>query len=192
VASVTAYRYSATITTEAVPQGTDWTNPTYIGADDDNWSTASTTDKDRDTYILKCLNFGFTADDIPEGSPIAGIELIINRYWSYTGEPSTDKVTDLGIYLQYYSGPVGDNKASGSSWPNSEGTATYGGASDTWNASLTQEDVVATTFGVSLKVRLDILDATLCQANVDYLKIRIHYGYDYQPRPLPMASALMV
>lgn len=195
MSSVTAYKFAATITSVAFPQSTTWTNPSYAGADDGNYTTANRT-KSGTTYYLLCLNFGFTESDIPSGSSIVGIEAAIGRYETVNGTPgANDYVKDFEVKLRNAGSEVGANKASALSWPSSEDIATYGGAEDMWSTTLTEDDVLGSTFGIHLIATINLDGAVDHTAYVDYIKIRVHYeasGETYQPRPTSIGSMIIV
>lgn len=173
--AVTSYKFPTATTTIESPSGVVWTNYTYIMEDDSNFATCGASSKDIDSYYLVGSSFSFSSEDIPDGSTIDGIEVVIDRKITYVGDIGTGKIHDLSLYLQNDSGQVGSNYASASSWPTSVDTATYGGASDMWGTTLSYDDVVASTFGVRLQVRIDVDTSTSLVANVNYIKVRISY-----------------
>ncbi|MBM3473269.1 MAG: hypothetical protein FJX75_08390 [Armatimonadetes bacterium] len=174
--AVTAYKTPGALASvsRGVANETPWSDPSNAAASDNAYATASTSDKDLYTHWLRCTSFGFTASDIPSGSTIDGIEVVIERKASHT----TPKFArDDALYLRKTSGQVGDNKASVSSWPTSDAEATYGGASDTWSAGLGQTDIVSADFGVDLSAYLDWDMSTpdTLTASVDCVKVRVYY-----------------
>lgn len=119
---------------------------------------------------LRCVDFGFTTDDIPPNSEIVGIEVQIERQ-----AENASAIEDYELYLRKTSGQVGDNKAdTGTYWPTSDATATYGGAADDWNASLVASDIRNDDFGVDLCVYNGV-PFTTYEARVDHVQVRIHY-----------------
>ena len=118
---------------------------------------------------LRCVDFGFTTDDIPPNSIITGIEVQIERAASASGEVET-----YDLYLRKTSGQVGDDKADpGTYWPTSDASATYGGSSDDWNASLTDSDIRNEDFGIDLCAHQTAVG--FVTAYVDHVQIRINY-----------------
>lgn len=164
--AVTDYKFAGTAAN--VDRGsTDWANPSNAKADDTSYS-GNTVGKNTYTDWLLLTNFGFSSSDIPSGATINGIEFIICRYSAKENE-----LIDNALYL-YDDGQVGDNLASATYWPINDPTeATYGGSSSMCGTSLTQADIVASTFGVQLSVGCVIED--ICNAYVDYIKIRVYY-----------------
>jgi hypothetical protein len=166
MASPTDYKYAGTA--ESVTgANADWSNPNYAKADDTSY-TSSAVAKLATSDLLRLTNFGFSSSDIPSGSTIDGIQFVVSRYAVLVGSGS---ITDLDLYL-YDDGRVGSNMASATYWPTSIGEATYGGATNMCGTSLTQADIVASTFGVELSA---ISFSETNTAYVDYIKIRVYY-----------------
>ena len=141
----------------------DWSNPTNIQTEA---NTASCTIGRYDYGDwLRASQFGFS---IPSGATIDGIQVDINRTQGSTG------ICDSSLRLVDADGNnVGDDKASATSWPGSAGTATYGGATDKWNASPTPAMVNDADFGVRLSAENTYrLTPT---AYVNWIKITVYY-----------------
>ena len=121
-----------------------WTNSSNAGADDGNYASTSMP-ASSDGGLLTCQNLGFA---IPGGATIDGITVEIERKAQI---PSTIK--DVTVQLLDETGTgAGDNKAdTGTYWPDSDGTASYGGAADAWSAGLSAADVNDVDFGVQVK-----------------------------------------
>ena len=165
--AVTAYKYAGTAANVDRDSKVAWTNPDYAKADDTSYATNQT---GKDTYgdWLLLTNFGFTSSDLPSGCTINGIQIIVCRHAS-----ASDFVSDNALYL-YDDGAVGNNLASATKWPQTTPTeATYGGATDMCGTSLTQADIVASTFGVRLSIRAVTSNEVV--GSVNYIKIRVDY-----------------
>jgi hypothetical protein len=164
--AVTDYKFPGTAANVDRDSKSAWVNPDYAKADDTSYAKCSSM---KDTYSdwLLLTNFGFTSSDIPSGATIDGIEFEIARY-SY----EVNMTYDSALYY-YDDGQVGNNLASATKWPVSIGTATYGGATDKGGTSLTQADIVASTFGVMLSAAGEASDNA--GGGVDYVKIRVYY-----------------
>jgi hypothetical protein len=119
------------------------------------------------TDFLQLTNFGFTTGDVPSGSLIVGIEVEVERKASGAG------VIDDTIQL-YDSGAIGTNKATGTDWPTSDGTASYGGAADTWAAGLLDTDIRDSGFGVNVSAAS--LSSSARTTSVDFVRLRIYYS----------------
>jgi hypothetical protein len=149
----------------------DWSNPGNVTANDGNRASIDNGNLSTSNY-LQATNFDF---DIPTNSTIVGIEVIIDRYSEAGGGPG-DHNQDEELWLINKDGELsGDNKANaGTNWPTSEATESYGGSSDTWNGSLTYEDINNSNFGIALSV----YNADINQdknAYVDYIQITVYY-----------------
>jgi hypothetical protein len=167
--AVTDYKYAGTAANVDRDGKADWNNPDNAKADDAN---KSSTNNIKNTYSdwLRLTNFGFSSADIPDGSTINGIEFVIKR--SVSNDPTYTR-TDHALYL-YDDGAVGNNMASGTNWPVSpEAEATYGGATDMCGTSLTQADIVTSTFGIQLSVYSNNSSGSVFAVNS--IKIRVYY-----------------
>jgi hypothetical protein len=156
-----------------------WSNPGNITASNNSRALASLNATNTTTQILRATSFGFTAADIPPGSAVVGIEVEIERQ---KGSGGSNTATDLLIRLRNASGQAGDDKATGTGWPSTDGTATYGGGADTWSAGLTDSDLRDSGFGVD--IRAQRTGGTPTPA-VDHVRIRVHYT---EPAPDPAAD----
>jgi hypothetical protein len=165
--AVTAYKYAGTAASVDRDKKEPWSNPDYAKADDTSYAICPVTKNTYGDYLL-LTNFSFSSSDIPDGATINGIEFIICRYAEYA-----DYISDSSLYL-YDDGAVGNNLASATKWPDSEAEATYGGATNMCGTSLTQSDIVASTFGVRLSAANSHTDIAI-DAIVDYIKIRVYY-----------------
>lgn len=95
-------------------------------------------------------------------------------------------VVDLDVTLLKAGVATGDNKATATTWPTVAGTASYGGAADGWNASLTPADVNAVNFGVQLSASANGGATT---ANVDFIQITVTYLAGGVPGSMMMTGA---
>jgi len=166
MASPTDYRFAGTAANVDRDSKTAWSSIDYAKADDTNYAQPYSIYKNDYGDWLRLTNFGFTSTHIPEGATITGIEFVICR-----DGRAADRCNDSALYL-YANGAVGNNLASATKWPSTEGTATYGGPTDMCGTSLTQSDIVANTFGVQLSVAWGAEGITFL---VDYIKIRIYF-----------------
>lgn len=146
LAATAGPRFAGTGTDAANGADCTWTNPG--NATGDTTSTSATcahaSGGTRVSNTLRLTNFGFTSTDIPTGSVINGATVEVE--WQGGGTQTVD--TTVQLTTDGTSG-TGDNKAAGTS-QTTKGFRTYGGASDGWNASLTQANVTSSNFGVFL------------------------------------------
>lgn len=161
-------RYPTSATTQAVNPEDDanWSNPSYIGADDSSDATCSLAAK-KYSYRLKAQAFGFS---IPPGT-IKGIVVEINH-------KATDySIEDIRVQLLDASGNlVGDNKYIDGFWDKPFYTlVSYGGTTDTWNASPTPSMINDADFGVVLSVQNWAAVGTYV-AYVDFIRITVYYN----------------
>jgi hypothetical protein len=164
--AVTDYKFAGTAA--AVDRDTKpmWSNPDNAKVDDTNY--ANCTVKNDYGDWLRLTNYGFTSSDIPSGATINGIEFVVCHHATVA-----DTYSDSAIYL-YDDGQVGNNLASATYWPiNTPTEATYGGSTNMCGTSLTQADIVASSFGVQLSVLA--ANGGIGDSYVDYIKIRVYY-----------------
>ncbi|MCX6799463.1 MAG: hypothetical protein NTW59_05210, partial [Candidatus Diapherotrites archaeon] len=127
-----------------------WPNATNAAASDDSYATATIGSSSEVTYYLQATNFGF---DIPSGSTIDGSEVQVERHQTCvdSSPPCTSNVRDNRVRL-VKSGTIGstDRAATGTNWPASDATATYGGPADLWGTTWTVSNINSATTGVVL------------------------------------------
>ena len=139
------------------------TNPANASASDNAYATAILLGT-QTTQYLKATNFQFA---IPTDATVTGVTVSIERS-STVGSTTNDNSVKL-----VKGGTIsGNDKATGTSWPTSDGTATYGSSTDLWGLTLTPSDINASTFGVVVSA-ITTLAAT---AQIDYISITIDYS----------------
>lgn len=142
-----------------------WTNSTNVYSSDNNYATDLVPSLSSGSYLY-VKGFGFAIDS---GSTMNGVTVVIER----KGQVA-NKVRDSDLYLLNSSGAAtGDSRNSLTYWPTTDGTATYGGASDMWGTTLTASNINSANFGIRLAAaNSDSVDRT---AYVDYVSITIDY-----------------
>jgi hypothetical protein len=147
--------------------GNAWTNLTNGGSSNNAYITQTVPQASANCQSLEATNFGFA---IPSGATINGIQVNIERKRGASGN-----CRDLDVQLIKGGTSQGDDKADTvTNWPTTDGTKSYGGASDMWGLSLSDSDVNASNFGVRLKCVNN--DASRdCTASVDHIQIVIDY-----------------
>lgn len=123
--------------------GVDWTNPSNVTTEA-NYAEADLPKNDGLSDYLRGTNLGFS---VPSGATIDGIELQISHQAEH--DASTPEFVDEFVFLCENGSIISGctNKASATPWDHVQETYTYGGASDTWNCSLTPAIVNSSTFG---------------------------------------------
>lgn len=151
--------------------GAPWSDLSNIlGVSDGNFATSSVSLLQQSTGIISMGGFGF-AHRVPLRSTIAGITVNV-RAKDSVGFTQFDNVK----LLNASGNAVGDNKASGVGNLSTDlETYSIGGVSDTWNASLTAEDIAdpKTDFGVQLRFSRNGTDATV---SVEWVSIGVTFG----------------
>lgn len=145
-----------------------WANPSNALASDDARATSTSVEPGERTDGLDLTGFGF---DLPAGASVLGVEVAVEA----RGEGET---VVHSIRLLVGGSPVGDSKNSSldppepDQWTFSEDVYVYGADDDTWNLSLTREQVNASGFGVRVQAQLNDPETT---AMVDHVTITVHY-----------------
>jgi hypothetical protein len=177
----TQTRAAGTFANVSLTTGVDWTNPSNAGASDDSRATAALnlSASLARTDFLRFSNFGFS---IPVGATINGFTFSLERSASSTSGSPRDwfiLLSDDGS-TPAASGETAHestNKASGSTWPTTDGTATYGGASDLWSTGtflVTVAEVNASAFSAWVAA-LKTDGKTSTTVRIDYGELTVHY-----------------
>lgn len=159
----------------------DWSNPGNITASDDARATAPLAGAPATallTDFLRAYTFGFS---IPAGATIDGFTLSVERSVTSTSGNPRDYVIGISVDGSAWN-PPGDttlysaNKATGTTWPTSDGAASYGGAADMWGlTSVSVDDVNSAEFSVYIQVQVDSGEGISTTARVDYVELTVHY-----------------
>ena len=165
--SVTAYKYPGTAASVAGADQ-DWANPDCAKADDASDTESAIAAKNAKSDVLLVTNFGFAAGDIPAGSTIDGIEVVINKY-AYVADAA-----DYSVYCYLTASPTGSNLASANYWMTAMEAVTYGGAANKWGWSPTQANMLDSSFGIGL-IGLNGGSNAAGNLFVDYIKLRVYY-----------------
>lgn len=121
------------------------------------------------THYLHCTNFNF---NIPSTASICGIEVRIER----GAGGLLANVRDNSIRIIKGGTITGTEHAvTGSSWPASDGTGTYGSSSDNWGLTWTPADINSSDFGIAISANLGGL-SVLPSARIDHVTIRVWYN----------------
>lgn len=154
-----------------------WNNPSEALASDDVYATR-TLFSGQTTQYLELTGFGFS---IPGGAPISGIVVEVER-----SDGGVSTVKDHTVQLLKGGAAAGDNKATGATWPGSDATATYGGASDLWGESWTDSDVNASNFGVRIRAQCTSGNGA---PRVDLVAVTVYYGAAWAEAEFPCVVA---
>lgn len=160
----TAYKFCNT----AAQAATAWTNLNNIKAQDG--AVATTFSLSSYTTWIKATNFDFS--DIPAGSVITGLEVVIRR----RATTSATSTKDWSVRLVVPDGNGGTTLLSEkadrvTNYPTVLTDATYGGATDSWGVALSRDMLNDPLFGVYFEAVKTTADVT----SVDDIKIRATY-----------------
>lgn len=142
-----------------------WTNASNITASDNSDASTGFISAGASSHYLTATNFGFS---IPSGATIDGIV----AEWERANQSSFWPCKDSRVRI-IKGGTIGStDKASASTWPDTDTYASYGGASDLWGETWTHSDINGSTFGVALSVTNS---GSQCIPNVDHARITVYY-----------------
>jgi hypothetical protein len=141
--SQTTYKFPDVVSTEAITNATDWTNPDEVKTSDDTNATCTS----KKSYWLRCLSYLGFAAAIPATARIVGVEVAI--------EGGLVKIEDSQVYLCYKGKRIGTDRAHNVEWNALESTYVHGGSYDTWGLALTPAGVKDTSFGVHIALKGD-------------------------------------
>jgi len=152
----------------------NWNSTGNVYASDDAYTT-SQIGKSNYSHTLRLSNF---SAGLPAGAVNICVEVAVERKASGSGLSD-----DL---VQWFDGTnrVGDNKASSANWPTSDGVATYGSASDGWNASLTAAMVNSADAGLDIAVRSNT--SSTRTASIDHVRVRFFYELPVSETGVPV------
>jgi hypothetical protein len=144
-----------------------WSGSGNAASSDDVYATTTLSSSSGESYYLEATGFNFS---IPAGSTINGIEVAIERHQTASGGDVYDnRVRIVKV------GTVGTtDKAVGTYWPTSDGTATYGNSNDLWGETWTVADINDANTGVVLSVRRT--GGGSDTAYVDYISMTVYYS----------------
>jgi len=151
-----------------------WNNPTNAQNADGSYATAGTTlglSSTAWSNYLVVQNFGFS---IPSTATIC--EIIVDIQRSETGLALGADVTDKSVRLLQNGALYGNDLATSSSWPSSDGTVTYGNTllASSWGGSWQPADVNSANFGVAISTKLSTALVSLAlQGKVNQIRVTI-------------------
>ena len=163
-----------------------WSNPSGAQTSDASYATGSYTlgvlaSAYSDYLVVN--NFGF---NIPSSATIC--EIIVDIQRNTTGLGLGNSAQDKSVRLLKNGTLTGNDQASGSAWPSTDGTATYGNSISTglWGTSWTPADVNNSNFGVAVSALLNSgvigvgMTAQINQVRVTILYNNIVLGLELQ------------
>ena len=147
-ASSTSAKYATAAADRGGVANFPWVSTANAEANDSTYAVATNIYEDNNyeySSYLHLYTYGFTASDVPAGSTITGIYVVIPAMYGPDGTPT--------IYVQLVDSTntrVGTAKSS--SLTASRAYYKFGGSSDMWGSSITQSDVVSSNFGVDIRI----------------------------------------
>lgn len=143
-----------------------WANPGNITADDGTNAVAAGMNNSEISHYLVSSSHGFS---IPAGATIDGIVVEVDRH-----QGATQSMADHRLRI-VKGGTIGatDRADTGTIWPTTPTTVSYGSSSDLWGETWTVSDINASNFGVALASIQP--SGSPVQARVDFIRITVHY-----------------
>ena len=144
-----------------------WTNSDNALVSDNIYSSASALVLGNNTNYLVVQGFGFS---IPVASSICGIVVEFQKNEiGFLGN-----VTDNSVKIVKAGSIVGNEKASGTTWPAAEAYYTYGASNDLWGSTWISSDINSASFGVTISANLGGVSG-LPSAQIDHVRITVYY-----------------
>jgi len=154
----------------------NWSNASNAQFSDASYATAGTflgiLSTAYSNYIT-VQNLGFS---IPASATIC--QIMVNVQRSYSGLALGAGVQDKSVRLLQNGALYGNDLASGTAWPASDGTVTYGNAllASTWGGSWQPADVNSPNFGVAISTELfTALAGVAMQGKINQITVTIIY-----------------
>lgn len=152
-----------------------WSNPTRIVSSNDSWATTN----DYSSNLSDCLHASNFEFDIPSNAKIVGVEVKIERHFSYGGSNGNQReVRDYDVRLLNASGTtVGNNLANiNDDWPlTNDAVTAYGSSSNLWGATLTPAIINDPDFGLRLQVQRVNGNQGNPTARVDFIEMTVYF-----------------
>lgn len=173
--AVTGWRTCGTVA-EALFAGGDvsgWSPLTasYLSANDEDRISISIGSSGI-SYLLKCTNFGFSAD-ISGSDTINGIEMEITGSVDSGGAGA---FSDASAPVLLIAGSPSGTAKPTADWSITPSTVLYpssGASTDKWGTSITASQLIATTFGVGFRFARNGSASRAMRAN--FVRIRVYY-----------------
>jgi type IX secretion system substrate protein len=143
-----------------------WTNVSNAQFEDAIVTTVNIPKGKKYSDYLWITNFGFS---IPNGFVINGIKVEIKR------SANNKNIQDQTIQIIKGGVRVGTNKKVKRGWPGTLTYKTYGGITDLWGTTFTEDDINASNFGIAIAV-INKDKNTTRTANIDYVRITVYYA----------------
>ncbi len=147
-----------------------WVDPNEITTPGSAYASVNLYHLHRVSNYLQGTQYGF---NIPAGTEILGIEVVINRY----SPVPNSQISDYEVRLLKDGVPDGSNKASTVSWPTTLTAVTYGSPTDLWGTTWTPEEINSNDFGAALSAQRDNNGNNTRNAIIDTIRVTVYYAY---------------
>ncbi|WPB80056.1 hypothetical protein KYC5002_13030 [Archangium violaceum] len=144
-----------------------WQNPNNIKARDGALASVPGLSGDGASEQLTATGFGFA---LPPTAIVHGVQVTVRRL-TLSG---SDTLRDSTVRLVSGGGPVGGNRALGTTWKLPATDVQYGGSSDLWGRAWKVEEVNDPSFGVALAVRYAVVSGN-DHPRVDSVQMAVSY-----------------
>lgn len=158
-----------------------WSNPANAQVQDANDATVGVSDNEISHY-LQCSGYGFS---IPTSTVINGITVTVRRMVNNNG----GNPQDYSVQLLKANTVQGSDYASGTTYPTSFGTATYGGSVDLWGSAWSTADINNAGFGVAFSAEKNGTSGGSRTVSVDVISVSVDYTVDATP---PTVSSIVL
>jgi len=147
-----------------------WSNPSNAVSSNNFYATAALTKSSNTSNWLKGTNFDFVTGVTPaieNTATIDGIVVEIEQVGPGTG------LYDNSLKIVDEEGTIGGTDHATATLWGAEGYVSHGSSTDAWGLTLTGADVLDSSFGAALSVRLT--GTTSQTASVDHIRMTVYY-----------------
>ena len=160
----------ATVNEDSIIGTVTWTNENNAKTSNNSYATATLDSDGQITHYLKATDFGYS---IPAGATIDGIQVDVERKES----GSSLRISDNSVRLVKNGTISGDDKSTGTNWPNSDAYKSYGGPADLWGTTWTADDINNATTGFVISAIHDNTSNSR-DLSVDHIRMTVYYTPD--------------
>jgi hypothetical protein len=158
-----------------------WTNEANISSSDNSYALIGNIPGPAGSYSDFIVATGFNFD-LPDGVTVQGIKVDMER-----SDPN-QITADYMVRIVKGGTVAGTNLASGTLFPATDGTISYGGPAELWGESISYKDIDNNNFGVAVSVRR-MSDIGVTDGRIDHIQITVYYSFTTLPVQLVMFNA---
>ena len=158
-----------------------WSSETNLTASDNSYALIGNIPGPAGSFSDYIVATGFNFD-LPDGVTVHGIRVDMER-----SDPN-QLTADYMVQIVKGGMVTGNNQASGTLFPTSDGSISYGGPTDLWVESFSYNDIDNNNFGVAIAVRR-MSDSGITDGRIDHILITVYYSFSTLPVQLVSFTA---